>query len=410
MARIDAGQLELAPHDAELAISLAAVPENWTEQAKDKGLKFTYFIDPAITRYHVDEERILQCVNILLANAISFTDAGRVHLHVTKSKSAPHSLTVVVADTGQGMSELVQSRLFTPFMQADTSRKRTHMGTGLNLAIAYALAEMMDGTLTCVSREGRGSEFTFTIPLKAALSERPAHPLMDVSPAVTETPNKAPDAERAAQSLPAPVLDQAALDRVPQMRRVLQNPSVDRLEAPAAEREQRPTEAFEPVRPEYVDLMRPSATRAGLHDKKEAQPNQTHIKAPRVLIVDDMVSNRDILSLMLEEKGYVCRDAADGYAALAALERRRFDFIILDIHMAPLDGIETLRRIRASGKAYANIPVIALTADNAPSTNAESMEAGADLFLTKPIKLDALLQAISYLRKAESTRILSQRA
>jgi len=114
MARIDAGQLELVPHDADLNLSLAAVPENWTEKASEKGLTFTYFIDPAIGRYHVDEDRIIQCVNILLSNAVSFTDAGRVHLHVTLSKTAPLELTVVVADTGQGMSELVQSRLFTP--------------------------------------------------------------------------------------------------------------------------------------------------------------------------------------------------------------------------------------------------------------------------------------------------------
>ena len=93
---------------------------------------------------------------------------------------------------------------------------------------------------------------------------------------------------------------------------------------------------------------------------------------------------------------------------MAALERQAFDFIILDIHMAPLDGIETLRRIRASGSRYANIPVIALTADNAPRINAESLEAGADLFLTKPIKQDELLSAISYLQNAAATRILSR--
>jgi len=123
-----------------------------------------------------------------------------------------------------------------------------------------------------------------------------------------------------------------------------------------------------------------------------------------------MDSNRDVLSLMLEAKGYICREAADGLAALRSLERQTFDYMILDIHMTPLDGIETLRRIRASAKPYANIPVIALTADNAPRTNAEAMEAGADLFLAKPIKQDELMHAISYLRNSASSRILSQQA
>jgi len=78
--------------------------------------------------------------------------------------------------------------------------------------------------------------------------------------------------------------------------------------------------------------------------------------------------------------------------------------------MAPLDGIETLKRLRASEKSYANIPVIALTADNAPSTNAECIEAGANLFMTKPVLRDELLWSMEYLVNADSARILSQQA
>ncbi len=439
MARIDAGQLALVPHEADLAASLAEVPENWTEKAAAKGLIFTHFIDPAISRYHIDADRIVQCVNILLSNAISFTDSGRVHLHVTKSKIAPYELTVVVADTGQGMSELVQSRLFTPFMQADTSRKRTHMGTGLNLAIAYALTEMMEGSLSCASREGRGSEFTLKIPLPEAVSEAPVHALFKAAGIAPTAAASIPPHPTAA--LEAPVIERESLNRP-----ILQNPVINKTafnsipieieaideavthqtsEYSRRESSERDLAQSTPTheksaQPEYLDLMSPSKTHPSLHGptaqnkgfeyQKEVDGLRPHVRAQRVLVVDDMASNRDVLSLMLESKGYICREAADGYAALAALERQAFDIMILDIHMAPLDGIETLHRIRASEKRYANIPVIALTADNAPRTNAESMDAGADLFLTKPIKRDELLRAISYLRKAESTRILSQQA
>ena len=392
MARIDAGQLRLVPHDTDLGLGLSEVPEIWTESAASKALTFTHFIDPAISRYHVDEDRIIQCVNILLANAMSFTDSGRVHLHVTLSKTDPVELSVVVADTGQGMSELVQSRLFTPFMQADASRKRTHMGTGLNLAIAYALVELMGGKLSCVSRTGRGSEFTFNIPLPEAVSKAPEMSIEALLGDRTEDSmaEVTPVHETKQQAVtPLPILDTP----------ILEAPILDRPDAP---------------RREFVDLMQPDTGRIGLHD------TETHKSAPqksaafdvqqKILIVDDMVSNRDVLHLILESKGHYCAGAADGYAALAALERQSFDLVILDIHMAPLDGIQTLKRLRASGKSYADISVIALTADNAPSTNAECMEAGADLFLAKPILREELLRAISFVRKTESARILSQRA
>jgi len=76
--------------------------------------------------------------------------------------------------------------------------------------------------------------------------------------------------------------------------------------------------------------------------------------------------------------------------------------------MSPLDGVAMLQRLRSSKKTYADIPVIALTADNAASTNAACMKAGADLFLTKPVKKEELYKAITYLQLAEGTRILSQ--
>jgi signal transduction histidine kinase/CheY-like chemotaxis protein len=370
MARIDAGQLTLLPHDANLGASLATVPEKWKEKAAEKNLVFTHFIDPDISAHYVDEDRILQCIDTLLANAISFTDTGRVHLHITASKTEPAEMHIIVADTGRGMSELVQSRLFTPFMQADTSRKRNHMGTGLNLAIAYALAEMMEGSLSCISRDGRGSEFKLVIPL------RPAGPDFSAQSFVRE------DASLPA-SLSLPVEQETPKRPEP----VLNTP-----EAPQRD---------------YVDLMQPSAFgRPGLHQTKVDLSEE--IPSKRILIVDDIESNRDVLRLILETNGHICSEAGDGYAALAKLDQQGFDLVILDIHMTPMDGVEALRRIRSSQKAYANIPVIALTADNAPNTNAESIKAGANLFLEKPVKLNELLDALDYLEHDNSVRILSQ--
>ena len=377
MARLDAGQLVLAPHDTDLSVPLAAVPEAWADHADEKGLAFTHFIDPSITHHSVDEDRLVQCLNILLANAIRFTESGRVHLHITGQGEAQGGithLTAIIADTGLGMSELVQSRLFTPFMQADTSRKRSHMGTGLSLAIAYALAEMMGGSLSVISREGRGSEFKLDIPLAPAtgVSIQTAESDMDDISDAPQTPQE------------SKILPNKDFSNVP----VLDRPDAPQLEV--------------------IDLMQPHGGFPSLHDVEELVLPTPAEGLQRILVVDDMDSNRDILRLILEMQGHACSEAADGFAALAALDKQTFDLIVLDIHMTPLDGVETLRRIRGSGKAYADIPVVALTADNAASTNAACMEAGADLFLTKPVRQDELLRAISYLNQTEGARILSQ--
>ena len=397
MARIDAGELMLVLDDADLGESLTSIPGQWVEAARAKGLTFTSFIDPAIARHHVDKDRIRQCINILLANAISFTETGRVHLHITASKSEPLALTAIVADTGQGMSDLVQSRLFTPFMQADTSRKRSHMGTGLSLAIAYALAEMMDGSLTVVSREGRGSEFTFNVPLMPAINAASIDNLPRTDIKKSEIgPLKiiGPKPISSAVPAPAPEIEKPRLtDPILQGKDALQeNPKGG-----------------------YIDLMQPrSIQKPGLHSAKPSAEAsaETQFQSPepplRILIVDDINSNRDILRLLLEKKGHICREAADGFAALASLDRHIFDIVIMDIHMAPMDGIEATRRIRASGQRYENLPVIALTADNAANINAEMMEAGANLFLTKPVKQAELFQSLDILRQSERLPILSR--
>jgi len=385
MARLDAGQLELAPHEADLSKSLTHLPENWTEMAEEKGLTFTHFVDPKIGTHHIDEDRLIQCLNIVLENAIRFTDAGRVHMHITANMNDSEEitgLTAIIADTGHGMSVHVQSRLFTPFMQADTSRKRTHMGTGLSLAIAHALIEMMGGTVSLVSREGRGSEFKFDIPLGLASGDQ--LPRLMVSA----------DEKDSEKVEPGPMLDGADLS-VPEslQRQIEEAPVLDRSESPQRE---------------FVDLMQPNSKFRTLHDSKADGLKELTAGRQRILIIDDIDSNRDTLRMILEKQGHDCRVASDGLTGLAMLDHLRFDVVILDIHMTPLDGVEMLQRLRRSNKSYADIPVIALTADNAASTNAACMKAGADLFLTKPVQKEELYKAITYIQMAEGARILSQ--
>jgi len=385
MARLDAGQLLLAPHDANLSASLAAVSEPWAAPAQEKGLAFTHFVDPAITEHHIDEERLLQCLNILLSNAIRFTNAGRVHLHITAESTENEitGLTAIVADTGQGMSELVQSRLFTPFMQADTSLKRTHMGTGLSLAIAYALAEKMSGTLSVFSREGRGSEFKLQIPLAPIKGKMTQKDIKTSDEASFDKPEEGP-APEAPAVVETPAVSETPIAEVPVM------------------------ETKKPAQSEVIDLMQSHAGRTALHDNEASDFQSPATSGQHILVVDNHIAQRRAVVSALKSQGHKCSEAADGFAALDLLDQMAFDIIILDVHMTPIDGAETLRRLRNSGKSYADIPVIVVTASEAVSLTAACMEVGADLFLTKPVREDELLQTIDYLQLEEQFSSLSK--
>ncbi|WP_427453168.1 response regulator [Litorimonas sp. WD9-15] len=360
MARIDAGQMNILPEDSHLPTLLEEVVEPLQAKAEEKGLAFTHYIDPDLGEHFVDGQRLQQCVRTVLSNAVSFTERGRVHMHVTTQKSSDDvvtGVTVNIADTGVGMSELVQSRLFTPFMQADTSLRRSHMGTGLSLAIAKALTVLMEGELTVVSRVGRGSEFTLTVPLAAPVSVH---------------------------------VETDAVDDIEHVEALLEH------EMPA------------PLPPAILDLMQPVAGRdmAPLHAPPQMPEN--NLDGLRVLIVDDLENNRRILRDMLEPQGCICFDAPDGEDALEALNAGPLDIVIMDIHMNRLDGVEATRLIRDSRAPFADIPIIALTADNAATTNAACMAAGADIFLTKPVMLDEICRALAFLQTGKSRRTLRQ--
>jgi len=361
--------LALVPFDADLSQSLAEVPKRWTPNAKAKGLLLTSYIDPAITQHHVDELRLLQCINILVTNAISFTDVGRVHLHITADKDALNNvkgLTAIVADTGQGMNEVVQSRLFTPFMQADTSRKRTHMGTGLSLAIAHELINMMGGTLSVVSREGRGSEFTITVPLEQA---RYILPVKDDDQIL---------------EIIAPESDMPARESS-----VSETPVLDGPDAPQRE---------------FIDLMQPQGGQRTLHD---LTTDKTVDAQQRILIIDNQSPDRESLKSILTAQGYICDMAIGSAASFNKLEQGTFDLILLDMQMKPLQGIETLRLIRDSETSFAGLPIIVLTAENDADMNAVCMESGADLFLTKPVESDELFRAVAYLDSGQRQNAVS---
>ena len=346
MSTIDGDKMELFPEPTDVYAVAQDVDASWRKVIEDKGVTFTCHVDKALSNDIIlDKRRLKQCLNNLVSNAVKFTDSGRIHLHITAETTdaaGETEITAIVADTGQGMSETVQSKLFTPFLQADSTMTRKHGGSGLGLAITRSLARMMGGDVTMVSALGRGSEFIMT--LRGPQSDSAL--FLDTIEPLKESPTMTPVSTVQTSSLRED--DKEAVSIIT-------------------------TQSSEAHTPSLGDL-----------------------RNLKVLIVEDDVSNQDVIKMFLKPEGCYMMFAGNGNEAIDVLNTQSVDIILMDLRMPEMDGIETTRAIRVSRRDYYNTPIIALTADSSAETNAACMAAGVDIFLTKPVLARDLIEAMRY--------------
>jgi len=168
LSKIEAGQLTLSLADysfREIAQTVFTAVESL---AAEKRLAFKIGCPPDLPTGRGDERRITQVLLNLVGNAIKFTDAGEVRLQVGRSNG---EFVVSVSDTGPGISEADQQRIFEEFQQVDSSATKKKGGTGLGLAIAKRIVEMHGGRIWVESSPGQGSTFSFTLPVRAGAAQ-----------------------------------------------------------------------------------------------------------------------------------------------------------------------------------------------------------------------------------------------
>ncbi len=163
-SKIEAGKLELEPQAVSLRKVLEETFDSYASGGSKKGLQMKCELDPAMaTAYLADPVRFGQIIGNFLSNALKFTREGSVGLRaeVVASDPSGQTLAIHVSDTGIGISPENQQRLFQPFVQGESSTTRRFGGSGLGLSIARRLAQMMGGTITMVSEEGKGTTLSF---------------------------------------------------------------------------------------------------------------------------------------------------------------------------------------------------------------------------------------------------------
>jgi signal transduction histidine kinase len=171
LSKIEAGQLTLSLTDYSIRAMVHGVYSAVETLATEKKLKFKVEIPSGLPSGHGDERRLTQVLLNLVGNAIKFTDRGEVRIKASINNGA---LVVAVCDTGPGISEADQGKLFQEFQQADNSMTKKKGGTGLGLAISKRIIEMHGGRIWVESHLGHGSTFSFTLPVKAEQQKRQA--------------------------------------------------------------------------------------------------------------------------------------------------------------------------------------------------------------------------------------------
>ena len=164
LSKIEAGRMDLTVSEYAVADVVNVVHASLRALAEEKGLDFTTAVDAALPPAFGDSKRITQCLMNLVGNAIKFTPAGRVAIAVERRDDM---LLYRVADTGIGIPEDQRERIFDEFRQADAAVSRDFGGTGLGLSITKKFVELHGGRIWVESESGKGSTFSFTVPLRA---------------------------------------------------------------------------------------------------------------------------------------------------------------------------------------------------------------------------------------------------
>jgi PAS domain S-box-containing protein len=454
-SKIEAGKLDIEAIPFCLADVMEGLGNLVGMNAEEKELELV-FVQPTRlpTTLVGDPSRLRQVLLNLGYNAVKFTERGEVVIAVEIVQRLADSvdLRFEVRDTGIGMSVEDQQRLFQPFTQGDSSTSRRYGGTGLGLSISSHLVRMMGGEIHVESALGGGSRFHFALRFGVSPGpDAPAVPqppelqgrrvlvvddnasarevLVGLSAALGLHADSAADGRDALRQVERadagdrpydlvlldwrmPGLDGVECLRLlgPRGSRRHPLPAVMMVTALGRDEVHRRLEEHgltvgallnKPVTPstlldaccQALGLAAPQVTLTSRREQALAGI-QARLRGARILLVEDNAINREIALAMLHRAGIVVSVACDGREALAALERERFDGVLMDCQMPVMDGYAATRALRQQAR-WRDLPVIAMTANALVGDRAKVLAAGMNDHVAKPVKVDELFSTLA---------------
>ena len=447
-SKLEADKLELETTGFNLREVLESIITLMERPAEAKGLRLLLNIEQGV-RLPVrgDPVRLRQVVSNLISNAVKFTERGSVTLNVKRLResAAQHQLRFEVRDTGIGIGQDAQERLFQAFSQADASTTRLYGGTGLGLAICQRIVTLMGGSIGVESEPGQGSTFWFEIPLLKVQGDMPAREADLTGARVLLVTADGRLRQRLAMLLPnwgmrltTAENTHDALERLRQANAqgepwtysvVLGDLGTIHGTALSLARNLERTALYGKVRLLYLrgDDTTPVDLPAGAQAVSRGTPDadlraalsgedlgnniplaarhtssagsdMTQQATPRLLLVEDNPVNLMVAQRLLQVIGMDCETAGNGQVALEKLQATNYDMVLMDCQMPVLDGYAATRRWReheqASG-APQRLPIIAMTANAMAGDRQKCLDAGMDDYLAKPVTRGELERCIN---------------
>lgn len=349
VVRCESGKLELTLIRFSPSVMLRQLHSQWEQAASHKGLELVTTIDPALNTLVVaDRQRLEQFLGLLLDNAVKFTTAGRIHLYGQANQVGPQHLqcTFAVEDTGPGISPERMRELFPRSRGhrgfARMNQQDYHAQMGIGLSLAQRLCSLLAGQFRVESTLDRGTVFSavFSLPHGCKGQAQP------------QGPEHLPAGPALRSGCP---LNQAAA-AAPDTPGSIQSPGTGPADLP---------------------LFDHGSPRDG------AAP-------PRILVVDDLPTNRQVIAIHLSRSGIRIDEAGDGAEALDLIRRHTYDLVLMDIYMPTMNGYEATRVIRKHWSA-SRLPVIGITASTEEDDLRECIASGMNCFLLKPLSREKLL-------------------
>lgn len=458
--KIEAGKIELEAISFDIRHSVENIVELMALKAQEKGIEIASLIHADVPETAIgDPQRLRQILLNLISNAVKFTQHGEVIVTVSKlppsDSSASDIIRFEIADTGIGISESNQKKLFLPFSQADISTTRKFGGTGLGLSICKQLCSLMDGDIGLESNEGSGSKFWFTLPLKKSgkrikrtteisIADRMRILIISNNPisrkvlalylnhwriksmeadTLEEASNLIAKAETAGNPFTMGIVElqgENTLAYIEAADSLRTSESGNTLPLICLTHIQRQGDASKLQQKGYNGYLTKPIKQHHLYRCiamiREAQfvfqdtplvtkhmVDETFADAYRILIVEDNPVNQKLTMNYVKKMGLRADIAANGQIALDAVGQNTYDLILMDCFMPVMDGFSAARRIRELEKStQTRIPIIALTADAFKEARQNCLEAGMDDYISKPFDRRDLFDTLKrYLKEEE---------
>ena len=444
MSRIESGTIKL--ENAEVHLPDVLHDLRTIIQGNISAKQLDLYVDTQDVRHEdiiTDKLRLNQILLNIVGNAVKFTPAGgtiNIRVQEKPCRRADYATYLfTVKDNGIGMSQEFQQHVFDSFAREQTATRSGIQGTGLGMAITKNIVDMMGGTITVKSEQGKGTEFTVTLDCKVSKTLTKSQPIpelrgaralvvdddaqtcMSVSKMLRdiemnadwttsgkEAVLRAEEAHEQGKEFKVYIIDwlmpdMNGIETVRRIRKFIDpdTPIIILTAYDWSDVEQEAREAGVTAfvaKPLFMSELRAALTHTQPEEPSMKLPQHTDYTGKKILLVEDNELNREIATAILEEAGFqldAVQDGTDAVQRMTETPEGSYDLILMDIQMPRMDGYTATRKIRAlSNPKKASIPIVAMTANAFDEDRQKAFSAGMIAHIAKPINVTVLIKTL----------------